>query len=1163
MYRTILLLLAVFTCHFAFVFHSTLPPSMAQNSACTCLEASALLIPSSDCTGLNIDYTSCRTDDISTGCIQTQYTDCQQDQNPTLWYILVAGSCAQRLILNVESQEDWKPSIVVYEGANCELTPLINTINNSVCSQIGINSNAIGAYNVEPDQLYRIAVSGSGDFSNPSFEICSGTHLNAINCLNPQATTFSIDQINIGGENWDPFLEENLLCTGETYEICFDFLYDASGTGADWLHGIIPSFGPGWDLDEFDPTQVVISPPNSFGQGGQDVDWYTNANLSEPIPNLCSFINARGDLELCNALNGACPCDTGMNAGDELPPGWFWLSVGGNAGCLNNGEPEEHWGIGSTTVNISSCFELKVKDAADFDHCESENNLYIGLMPFSDGVAGCWEDPLSECLVDVMQYIPLRAACTNGVDFEVVGDGISPDQAIEICSGELLTSLIDIVDQDNVSFDVIWSPTNDAQVSGGTDHTFVGAGSLTDVLINSSDEDIEVFYDVYVSGSSNACVGSDAQLRVVVLSKWACPTINGAGQCGNAEVFCDLDPLDNLSSSMPVYQSLGTGPMPLCPSGGIPNNMVWHSFIAPEVGTIEILITPLDCISDPGVAPSLQYGIYDGCDFSNAIVCNPDCIGSGDVEPISIELNQGQFVPGEEYWLFVDGCMTTQCEYMINVLQGGGVSNQLVLPSGLLCEDCELLSSTPFGNPSAEYQICGLPSSNIQIGLTDELGFYEGYTGSIEYHWSSFPEIAGLSSTTNTYAQSLQLDVAFGQYQICVDSMTTECQTQNGTCMLLNVLDAEVAIPEITCTSLTESVMQFCWEAFDGEEYWPEINTQTGSGDLSYNADTDPSCCFVEGLSFGDTISVLVIASNLCTASTGLVECTVSICDAANLITFYQDMDGDGYGDVESHEEACEQPSGYVENSEDCDDSNAAINPAGMEICDGVDNNCNDLVDEGLTFINFYRDADEDGFGDPELSILSCTQPMGYVENSNDCDDTNAAINPQASELCDGLDNNCNDVTDEGLTFITYYEDADGDGFGNPEVSVNECNIPDGFVEDSSDCDDTNSEINPNVEDIVNNGIDEDCDGMDAISSTHDLSFGRLRVYPNPVASILHIDYNNLEDIGLMLYDLSGKQISLTRHGQIEMSSFEPGVYLLKIIEKSTNSVIVERVVKQ
>ena len=108
------------------------------------------------------------------------------------------------------------------------------------------------------------------------------------------------------------------------------------------------------------------------------------------------------------------------------------------------------------------------------------------------------------------------------------------------------------------------------------------------------------------------------------------------------------------------------------------------------------------------------------------------------------------------------------------------------------------------------------------------------------------------------------------------------------------------------------------------------------------------------------------------------------------------DTDGDGYDQVD-----------------DCDDTNPLVNPGQEEVCDGIDNNCNDEIDEGVG-VTYWADTDEDGYGDPDHTIEACNEMPGFALNNQDCDDDDASINPVAEEVCDGVDNNCNNEIDEG-----------------------------------------------------------------------------------------------------------------------------------------------------
>ncbi|HNI55778.1 MAG TPA: MopE-related protein [Chitinophagales bacterium] len=132
--------------------------------------------------------------------------------------------------------------------------------------------------------------------------------------------------------------------------------------------------------------------------------------------------------------------------------------------------------------------------------------------------------------------------------------------------------------------------------------------------------------------------------------------------------------------------------------------------------------------------------------------------------------------------------------------------------------------------------------------------------------------------------------------------------------------------------------------------------------------------------------------------------------------TWYADADGDTYGDAASTTVACDMPEGYVADATDCNDADAAVNPGATEVCNGVDDNCDGNIDEGLTFETWYADADGDMYGDAGASVSTCDgAPAGYVADAADCNDADAAVNPGATEVCNGIDDNCDGNIDEGI----------------------------------------------------------------------------------------------------------------------------------------------------
>jgi len=234
----------------------------------------------------------------------------------------------------------------------------------------------------------------------------------------------------------------------------------------------------------------------------------------------------------------------------------------------------------------------------------------------------------------------------------------------------------------------------------------------------------------------------------------------------------------------------------------------------------------------------------------------------------------------------------------------------------------------------------------------------------------------------------------------------------------------------------------------------------------------------------GDGFGNITVTQNSCLQPNGFVANSTDCNDNNALVnavtTWYIDQDGDGFGSAVTSMQNCGQPAGYVANSTDCNDASAAVNPAAVEVYNGIDDNCNAIVDEGFTPVNFYLDNDGDGIGG-NIFVFGVTSPgPNYVLTTGDCNDNNNAMYPGNTEICDNLDNDCDGSVDEGIAVLTYYQDLDGDTFGNLAVSISSCTVPQGYVLNNTDCNDQNANINPNAIDIPGNGIDEDCSGLDA-----------------------------------------------------------------------------------
>jgi len=203
---------------------------------------------------------------------------------------------------------------------------------------------------------------------------------------------------------------------------------------------------------------------------------------------------------------------------------------------------------------------------------------------------------------------------------------------------------------------------------------------------------------------------------------------------------------------------------------------------------------------------------------------------------------------------------------------------------------------------------------------------------------------------------------------------------------------------------------------------------------------------------------------------------------------FYPDFDGDGFGDPSGATEFPEgedPPLGYIPVGGDCDDANPEAYPGAEEVFDGTDNDCDGFFDESVT-LHIYPDSDGDGFGgNPPQDIQSGPDgsidlPAGFTTQGGDCNDANAAIKPGASEVADGVDNDCDFLIDEQL----YLADSDQDQYGSFEESFEfESDPGAGFILATTslgfDCNDFDAGVHPGAVETVGDGLDSNCDSED------------------------------------------------------------------------------------
>jgi hypothetical protein len=256
-----------------------------------------------------------------------------------------------------------------------------------------------------------------------------------------------------------------------------------------------------------------------------------------------------------------------------------------------------------------------------------------------------------------------------------------------------------------------------------------------------------------------------------------------------------------------------------------------------------------------------------------------------------------------------------------------------------------------------------------------------------------------------------------------------------------------------------------CTTDFCSEELRRCVNRAVDADGDGVPAET---CLDARGMPLGDDCD-----DDAATVFPGALE----VCDAMNVD---EDCDPDTLGGLDTDGDTFidARCCNGATCGDDCNDAVRGANPDATEACNGIDDDCDGMVDDGL-LVTVYRDADGDGHGDASMSRMGCGARAGYVLDDRDCDDTNALRSPSLPEVCDGIDNDCDGTPDPADSPVpaTWYRDVDGDGFGDRTSFVISCAVPAGqYSLLGTDCNDADPALNPAQAERCN-GRDDDCNG--------------------------------------------------------------------------------------
>ena len=233
-----------------------------------------------------------------------------------------------------------------------------------------------------------------------------------------------------------------------------------------------------------------------------------------------------------------------------------------------------------------------------------------------------------------------------------------------------------------------------------------------------------------------------------------------------------------------------------------------------------------------------------------------------------------------------------------------------------------------------------------------------------------------------------------------------------------------------------------------------------------------------DGGEFGRCVDQVLPTDEICNGLDD--DCDGMVDETGSAGLWYPDDDDDGFGAADSTPvEACAAPDGYVDNDDDCDDDEPLVHPEAEELVgNGRDETC-----DGLELC--WVDGDDDGHHADETRAtedLTC-DGVGLGDDTTrpgDCDDTRADRAPGLEEVCDTVDNDCNDRVDDGAPTTRWYFDGDGDTWGADTDPVDACFAPtDDHVARGGDCNDDDPLVHPEADELAGDGVDQNCDRVE------------------------------------------------------------------------------------
>jgi gliding motility-associated-like protein len=490
------------------------PQGCAQNDLCT----NAVVVATPPVNG-NTCVSGCNTG--ACGESNLNYQGCRLDLQATVWHTFTTSG-QSNLLYNLTVTGN-NHTISLFTGSCSSLTPVI------LC-QPAINSIVLA-----PNTTYYVAIStqyqGAGNYT-----FCLSTFENPSICS--ISTSVEVTGTSFGSPPNGPYQQ------GEIVSFCLNVEnWDASQNNCQWLHGIVPLFGNGWDQSSFDPSgepNMSLSGPDPRHMNEGYWDWFTgviyNTIVNPATATRRIYTDQYGNIRICSIFEPGCdPNYPILNQGATLPGGWFVcrqaasqgpcpLNWGDGAGCGPNHGP---WSV---------CFDLKAKEFDEEVICEDlepdDVDCSVKFYTMADGETGSWS--AFDCAGDIPAIHNAIVNCCTRPKGEENSD--------LICSGNSSNIFLSS-NQNPVSY--TWTVVVPPGVVGAS----AGSGSgIYQTLVNNTTITQRVIYLVTPTNEATECVGKPFEVYVDVL-----PKVN---------VDIDTDPEDKKGCASTPFELTAT------PSGG-------------------------------------------------------------------------------------------------------------------------------------------------------------------------------------------------------------------------------------------------------------------------------------------------------------------------------------------------------------------------------------------------------------------------------------------------------------------------------------------------------------------------------------------------------------------------------------------------------------------